>query len=164
MILAFTGHRPTKLGGWKEPNPVKRLVKAELVRLLMELKPEHVVSGMALGVDQWAAEIAFDLGIPFLAAVPCDDQDHIWKPEAQTRYRELLAKAMHVVVVSPGPYARWKMPERNHWMVDHCDKLIAVWDGSPGGTSECVSYAKRRGKPIIMVVPRELLDRVTKEP
>ena len=38
-------------------------------------------------------------------------------------------------------------------MVDLADKVIAVWDGSKGGTGNCVRYAGKRGKEIIRVVP-----------
>jgi uncharacterized phage-like protein YoqJ len=35
------------------------------------------------------------------------------------------------------------MQVRNEWMVDHCNDLLAVWDGSDGGTGNCVRYAQR---------------------
>jgi hypothetical protein len=38
-------------------------------------------------------------------------------------------------------------------MVDNSDLLIAVWDGSSGGTSNCVSYATIKGKQIIRIDP-----------
>ena len=40
-------------------------------------------------------------------------------------------------------------------VVDHCDVLIAVWDGKPsrgrGGTAEIVAYARERKLPLIIV-------------
>jgi hypothetical protein len=33
-------------------------------------------------------------------------------------------------------------------LVNHSERLVAVWNGSSGGTSNCVSYAQTRGKPI----------------
>jgi uncharacterized phage-like protein YoqJ len=38
------------------------------------------------------------------------------------------------------------MHARNAWMVDQCEALLAVWDGTPGGTSGCVNYAKSTAK------------------
>ena len=35
------------------------------------------------------------------------------------------------------------MPTRNEYMVDLADKIIAVWDGSNGGTANCVKYAEK---------------------
>jgi uncharacterized phage-like protein YoqJ len=43
------------------------------------------------------------------------------------------------------------MQIRNEWMVDRCDKLIAVWDGSKGGTGNCVDYAKSVNKDIFRI-------------
>jgi hypothetical protein len=41
------------------------------------------------------------------------------------------------------------------YVVDHCDVLIAVWDGQPsrgrGGTAEIVQYAQEQNRPIIRV-------------
>lgn len=40
------------------------------------------------------------------------------------------------------------------WMVDNCDLLIAVHDGSPGGTANCVNYANQKNKKIININPK----------
>lgn len=45
------------------------------------------------------------------------------------------------------------MQKRNEYMVDHSDKVIAVWDGSKSGTKNCIDYAKKVGKDIIFVQP-----------
>lgn len=50
MIVAFTGHRPDKLGGYKLPNPTYVKVCQQIETKLVELKPEKIISGMALGV------------------------------------------------------------------------------------------------------------------
>lgn len=39
-------------------------------------------------------------------------------------------------------------------MVDRCDKLIACYNGdTSGGTYNCVQYAKKKGKEIIVIDP-----------
>jgi uncharacterized phage-like protein YoqJ len=40
------------------------------------------------------------------------------------------------------------MQLRNIWMVDHADEVWAFWDGSKGGTANCVKYAERVNKPV----------------
>ena len=45
------------------------------------------------------------------------------------------------------------MQKRNEYMVDLADKVIAVWNGSTGGTYNCVKYAEKCGKEIIRIVP-----------
>ena len=39
---------------------------------------------------------------------------------------------------------------RDEYMVEHCDILLAVWDGiNIGGVWSTIQYAKKLGKPII---------------
>lgn len=153
MIISFTGHRPNKLGGFNIPNPTYDFVVKSIRDLLIDLKPEKAISGMALGVDQWAAEICLELGIPLTAAVPFVGQEKIWPVSSVVKFNEILDKATEKVIVSPGGYAAWKMQVRNQWMVDNSDKVIAVFDGSKGGTGNCVEYIKKVGKPLIIVDP-----------
>lgn len=148
LIVAVTGHRPDKLGGYKVPNEMYDLVVAGLVQAFEEFKPAYVLTGMALGVDQWAAEICLNMGIPFVAAVPFDDQDKIWPPHSKAKYQWLLAKAFQVVKVSQGPFSPQKMQARNQWMVNSAHMVIAVWNGTQGGTANCLGYANQVGKKI----------------
>jgi uncharacterized phage-like protein YoqJ len=154
MIVAFTGHRPDKLGGYKLPNPTYIKVCRDIDLLLKELNPEKVISGMALGVDQWAANIAYKLGIPFVAAIPFEGQELAWPEASQKTYRVLRKLASEEIIVSSGGYSADKMQVRNIWMVDNCESLIAVWDGSKGGTGNCVEYAKSVDRKIYQIDPR----------
>jgi uncharacterized phage-like protein YoqJ len=154
MIVAFTGHRPNELGGYELPNPTYIHVCQQLEKVLTELKPEKAISGMALGVDQWAANICFKLGIPFVAAMPFLEQDSVWPEASKKTFRALLNKAAEQVIVSEGGYTAAKMQVRNEWMVDHCDVLIAVYNGADsGGTFNCIKYAQGIGKKIIFIDP-----------
>ncbi len=155
MIVAFTGHRPDKLGGYKLPNDTYIKVCQKIDAALKELKPEKIITGMALGIDQWAAMIAHKLGIPFLAAIPFEGQERAWPEASQKTFRLLRKLAVEEVIVSSGGYSADKMQVRNIWMVDHCDKLIAVWDGTSGGTANCVTYAQSVGKSIIRINPKD---------
>jgi len=154
MIVAFSGHRPDKLGGYKLPNPTYIHVCNEIEKNLKKLNPEKVISGMALGVDQWAAYISYKLNIPFIAAIPFAGQEKAWPTKSQAIYNALLSKAHEKVIVCEGGYSSSKMQIRNEWMVDKCDILIAVWDQSPGGTANCVKYAQSVNKEIIFIDPR----------
>lgn len=152
MKLAVTGHRPDKIGGYGDDVAHKLFVVAR--NELARLKPDEVITGMALGWDQAVADAAGRLGIPYVAAVPCVGQDRIWPKESQSRYNALLVKAASVKVVTEGGYAAWKMMVRNKWMVDNCDEVLALWNGVmgpngeyEGGTGKCVEYATGK-KPI----------------
>jgi len=152
-VVAFTGHRPAKIGGYDLPNPTYMHVCQEIDRVLRELKPDKVISGMALGVDQWAANVALKLNIPFIAAVPFLGQEGKWPNKSQQLYKKMLEKAAEIVIVSEGGYAASKLQIRNEWMVDRCDVLVAVFDGTSGGTANCVTYAKGKGKEIVFIKP-----------
>lgn len=147
MIIAGTGHRPDKLGGYGE-EATGRLVT--LARgWLRENNPERVITGMALGWDQALGWAAHDEGIPFLAAIPFTGQEKAWPALSQQWHNDLLNLAQEVVIVSDGGYAAWKMQIRNKWMVDNSDAVLALWNGSDGGTANCVRYAQQAGKRII---------------
>lgn len=146
MILAATGHRPDKLGGYADQLAILR---CELCMDWMETQTiERGITGMALGFDQDFALACYELGIPYTAAVPFDGQESQWPAKSQRRYRWLMNRAADVVVVSPGSYRPAKMLKRNEWMVDECDQLIALYDGSQGGTMHCMRYARDWQKPI----------------
>lgn len=144
MIIAATGHRPNKLGGY-DAQTFNRLV-ALADRYLREKQPAGVICGMALGWDMAFGQAAVELGIPMHAAVPFQGQEGKWPNSSQTYYRGLLALATSVTIVCPGGYAPHKMQVRNEWMVNRADRLCALWDGSNGGTGNCVGYAVNNPK------------------
>lgn len=151
MILAATGHRPNKLGGYS-PSAQERLMSFALA-VLSEQKPDTLISGMALGWDMAMAEAALVLQIKLIAAVPFSGQDSRWPEQSKLHYQELLKYAKELHVISPGSYAPWKMQARNEWMVDEADGMIALWDGSDGGTANCVRYAEKMQRPVLNVWP-----------
>jgi uncharacterized phage-like protein YoqJ len=153
MILSFSGHRPDKLGGWNIPNPIYNHVCQNIEFALKELQPEKTISGMALGTDLYGANISFKLKIPFIAAVPFIGQESVWNENQKKIYRSILKKAAEVVIVSEGGYSASKMQTRNQWMCDKADIVLAIFDGSNGGTGNCVTYAKSVKKSVIIIDP-----------
>jgi len=153
MIVAFTGHRPNKLGGYTYPNATSLRICKSIREELEKLKPTWAISGMAQGVDQWAAEICISLQISFTAAIPFLGQEKLWPSKAQAHYNWLLSHAKGVSVICTGEYSPKKMQKRNEWMVDNTDVLLAVWDGTSGGTANCVRYAEKKKKQIVRINP-----------
>lgn len=45
------------------------------------------------------------------------------------------------------------MQIRNQWMVDRADQVIGIWDGTSGGTANCLEYATSKNKPILRIDP-----------
>jgi len=159
--VCFTGHRPDKLGGYDENNPLAKFVRSRLEKHVLELIGKgftRFISGGAIGVDTWAAEIVLRLreehDLHLTIARPFPSQAGKWNEQTRERFEALCAKADHVVDVSPDPYAAWKMQKRNEWMVDHSHLVLAVWDKTPGGTANCVNYAKKKNKPVAVITPK----------
>ena len=145
MILTVTGHRPAKLGGYGQANWEMLINFAK--RALVQLNPTRVITGMALGWDQAVAQACVELGVPFEAHIPCLGQDKRWPYESQRRYAAILSSADQVVSYAD-EYTPACLQLRNIGMVDAADKVLALWDGSPGGTANCVGYARKTGKPL----------------
>lgn len=63
---AFTGHRPQNLPfGFREDDErctaLKETLKKQIISLITDENVTHFISGMALGVDMYAAEIVLEL-------------------------------------------------------------------------------------------------------
>lgn len=146
MVVSGTGHRPNKLGGYNNEAYLKLVRVAE--DWIREHKPTKIISGMAQGWDQALAQAAFTCGVPFVAAVPFKGQESMWTEKSQKYYRGLLSLAESVEYVCEDGYSPYKMQKRNEWMVNNSDKVLAMWDGTQGGTHNCVKYAYSQKKEV----------------
>jgi uncharacterized phage-like protein YoqJ len=158
MILGITGHRPwPKLGGYNDKTNKSSQIKDILKKCFLQGKPSCIVSGMALGVDQWAVEVALELGIKVVALIPCLAQDCKWPPSSRTKYVDMLvliqAAGGTIEYVTKEPYSSTCMAARNKRIVEYSTEMLAIWDGSGGGTGSCVRLAKQAGKPITIIHP-----------
>jgi uncharacterized phage-like protein YoqJ len=156
MKIAFTGHRPNKLGGYDDSRNLASAFYTVVGHILDTLRPMAIISGMALGVDTWAAKLALMHGIALHAYVPFKGQEKMWPPNSQEQYRILLDSAGSVVYCSPPGYSSSKMQVRNERMIDDCDVLIAIWGGTPGGTKNCLEYATKKNVKILRFTPNHL--------
>lgn len=166
MKIAITGHRPNKLGNdYNLTSPLIQAIKQNILEILgtiqaneqLDVKDITLITGMALGIDTLFAQIAVENNIPFIAAIPFEGQNAIWPVRSKIVYNQLLDKAKQVInVTGQVGYKPEYMQLRNQWMVDNCDTLIAVWDGTPGGTANCVQYATNK-KRIIRIDPKTVL-------
>lgn len=148
MVIAGTGHRPDKLGGYSDEAFNKLVEIAE--NTLKKIKVNEVISGMALGWDMALAQAAINLNLPFIAAIPFKGQELKWVVKTQVYYRDLLTKAKKVEIISEGGYSSEKMQIRNEWMVDNCDLVLTMYNGDTfGGTFNCIKYASKLNKPMV---------------
>ena len=145
-ICCFTGHRPEKLTRPEEA------IKADLEKAIRQAIADGLnvfITGMARGVDIWAAEIVLQLresGMPvrLMCASPFEGFERSWREDWQRRYRTIMQAADHTVFVCPG-YSKSCFQVRNEWMVNHSTRVIAVFNGERGGTRNTINYAKQIG-------------------
>lgn len=105
------------------------------------------ISGMARGVDIWAAEVVLrlrDEGKPIhlICASPFESFERSWSEDWMRQYNEILRRADIVKFVCKG-YSRACFQIRNEWMVDRSALVIAVYNGTLGGMKNTIDYATR---------------------
>lgn len=158
MIMAATGHRPDKLGREYDYNgPITTWIRQEIEKILIDEKPTKIISGMAIGVDQIFALVGLKLNIPLLAAIPFEGQEKRWPKSSQKIFYDILNNPLtEQVIVCEGGYAGYKFIRRDHYMVDNCNKLLAVYNGDEsGGTWQTWKYAIKNKCPIIRINPND---------
>ena len=148
----FTGHRPQKL---RRPEEAIKVDLKQAILAAIDDGYTTFITGMAMGTDIWAGEIITALrtshpGLMLIAAVPFPSFPDRWSEDWRRRYGELLDSAdeIHFICSSYSPAA---FQRRNEWMVDRSTRVIAVFNGEPGGTKNTIDYAKRMGAEVVML-------------
>lgn len=151
MRVAVTGHRGL-------PVETERLVDAAIRARLAALPGVVVgVSCLADGADQIFARAVLDAGGELEVVIPAKRYRDGLPAESWPAYDELLGKASVV-----RPLDRVESDEQAHMdasrlMLDHADRLFAVWDGRPargyGGTADVVLLARERGLDVDVIWP-----------
>jgi hypothetical protein len=126
-------------------------VSRQCGRILARARAAHpdvvAVSALAVGADTLFAEAAVALGIPLEVVRPfARYEEDFAAGHALARYRALRRAAraearLAYAIRSDAAYAA-----AMDWIVDGCDLLVAVWDGSAGVTGSAVRRAERRGR------------------
>lgn len=150
--LAFTGHRPDKLGGYGATAAASVTALAHC--FLSAYKPAVAHVGMALGWDVAVVKAAVGLGIPFVAWIPFKGQELGWSEADQQNYHYWLGYSRTTHYLASAPVGdKWAISQmyhnRNSQMIKAADGVVALWDGSKGGTGWTVNHAKAQGKPVI---------------
>ena len=148
----FTGHRPEKLSvpeteviAWLE-SEIRKAIDDGFVTF---------ISGMARGVDIWAAEIVLrlrDEGKPIhlICASPFEGVERSWSDDWKQRYNAVLVQADLVKFICKG-YSRACFQIRNEWMVDRSARVIALYNGEAGGTRNTIAYANKVGVHVVSI-------------
>ena len=153
IVVGVTGHRALR------PQDVPALrgaVRAQLEKLKRNCPHSDLVllCSLAEGGDLLCADVAEELGMPLLAALPLErpEYEKDFSPEALERFRRHCARAERVFTAPPTE-AVPEEPDRDFayrqagvFVSAHSHILLALWDGAaakPGGcgTAEAVSFS-----------------------
>lgn len=157
----FSGHRPKKLSfGENEGHPdcvaLKRVLKKE-IRRLVDCGVDTFYCGMSRGVDIWCAEAVLELNdelpdarLRLVAVIPFKGQADGWGARDKARYARILYRADETVVLQE-QYYNGCLLARNRYMVGNSAQLVAVYNGSPGGTRYTIEYARANGLGITII-------------
>lgn len=173
--IGVSGHRPNRLGGYDWDNQYNKAIRSYFRDVLTELLEQSVdekytvISGMALGFDQFIADVVVQLkekykGRLFLeAAIPFYNQHTVWQEHDVSRYQYLLDNVDSLFYVDSLPsyeieevpqreYHVKKLFKRNEYIVDTMDFGLALYNGSSeGGTASFIKYAEKKAKQVIVV-------------
>ena len=134
-----TGHRDLPQ---KEINRVKEALRKEIERAIAD-GFTCFMSGFAEGVDQYFAEIVLEMrrlnpALELVAVIPY--QKRLDNLQKKKRTYKMLETCADIIVIreeyQPSVYSH-----RNRYMVEHSDRVIAVYDGrEKGGTVGTIRF------------------------
>lgn len=150
--VCFTGHRPEKL--IRSANTIKKDLEIQIRQAVID-GLYVFITGMARGVDIWAAQIVLKLrdegtDVRLICACPYEGFSNGWNQEWKHQCKKILAAADFVKYICKR-YNRSCFQLRNEWMVKHAARVIAVFNGEQSGTKNTVDYAIQVGVPVICI-------------
>jgi hypothetical protein len=159
LVVGVTSHRDLVA---VEIEPIRARIRALFAGLRAEFPhmPLVVLSSLAEGGDQLAAEEALRAGLRLVAALPMPRAEYArdFHDAGLLARFESLCDAAEIIEVArrsgPDPAVTLPAPEgatrdmryaeAGVYVSDHCHLLLAIWDGKPsaslGGTAQIVRY------------------------
>jgi len=162
LIICATGHRPDKLYGYDLSDIRYLFLKEKIKEILILNNCTEGISGMALGLDMIFALAVIDLkdagyNIKLHCAIPCINHTGKWTDDKIKKMYQYILSRADTIHINSRKYNSFCMQERNIYMVDNSNIILAVYDGfSSGGTKNCIDYAISKNKKIISITPTEI--------
>ncbi|MBN1776710.1 MAG: DUF1273 family protein [Clostridiales bacterium] len=152
--VGITGHRDLR-------NFDHARLTADIRRELSALAQEHaqrvMLSSLAAGADQLCAGIGLDLGYQLIVLLPFAGFRDGFTGDGLMKFDSLLNSAKQTIIVSTNQNADVAYLEAGKYVADHCDVLLAVWDGeaqtSQCGTQAVIEYAKKINRKVTIIKP-----------
>ena len=129
------------------------------IRALLARQPGPVtgLSGLAAGADHLFAELVLAAGHQLHAVIPCHGYEDTFDGDALAAYWRLRAAAAAVTELDFVHPSETAFDAAGKYVVEHCDLLVAVWDGQPahglGGTGDAVAHAREVGRDVLITWP-----------
>jgi hypothetical protein len=134
----------------------------EAWRRITRTQPQGRVTiwcSLAEGADRLAAHrLMENAGARLVVPLPLPRSEYekdSATPESLTEFRRLLDRADEVIELPAAPTRNQAYEAAGLYILDHCDVLIAIWDGQgaqgQGGTAEIVAGARALKLPIAWV-------------
>ena len=163
---SFTGHRPSSFAfGYSEYHSGFFKLYSNLDSVIEKLCSDGYdtfYSGMAEGVDLWAADILLqkkktNKKIRLVAVIPFEGHINSVREQYKKRYEEILRYADEIIYTSKS-YSKSCYRIRNEYLVDKADLLVAVYyESEPkSGTGQTVRYAQKNNKEVLFINPDSL--------
>lgn len=148
-VVGVTGHSNLT-------DQTSELARGELIEMLHPLAGDLIgITCLARGADQIFADAVLHLGGKLKVIVPAEDYfTSISDPVSREHCEVYLSAAEATIAMDFKKSGQQAYLAASRYLVDHCDVLIAVWDGSAAsGTADAVAYARDRKRPITVVWP-----------
>jgi uncharacterized phage-like protein YoqJ len=164
MKIAITGHRPNKIGGYatcQKHVALKDHMRTFLKEKLSQNSDLTLISGGALGIDQFWIEVGQELNIPIMVIIPFHGFEAKWPIHSQQYFHKLIDKC-HGISYASNEIPRNKQEavaailKRDRMLIQAADAIVAYWNGSSGGTAHTVKFAKESNKEPIIFNPDEI--------
>jgi hypothetical protein len=165
IVIGVTGHRNLK--NIPQLQTAVRSILPDIRKMAPDLKATpvifNVLTPLAEGADRLIAqEVLKQDGATLEVVLPLPRDNYIKDFSTEDSVREfddLLAKAGYVQAL-PAKENRVSAYElAGRYVVEHCDILIALWDGQPsagpGGTGDIVRYARDIKCPLVWINPAD---------
>lgn len=156
ITIGVTGHRFLA-----EVEKLTTAVDSALAKIerVFEDPKMRVISSLAEGADRLMVVQALARGkAALIVPLPLPEDEYLTDFSSETskeEFHQLLAQAEEVLTLPPAPTREEAYASAGHYLLDHCQVLIAIWDGQDaqrvGGTGEIAAAARRRKLPLAWI-------------
>jgi uncharacterized phage-like protein YoqJ len=126
MKIVFVGHKIQDLGGFTE-NAIQKEIKSTIENVLKADKSHIVLTSMSLGIEMWAAKLAFTNKVPYHVYVPFKDYHSKWPFATRKEYSELLKHAGKRIVLDDGAFDVKKLLAKEVAMLEEADIIYSFY-------------------------------------